>query len=78
MSRAGQPVAPESTAPVPGDLPDLARSFRRHLAAANLSALTIKSYIESVHRLTAFLVEQGMPTHAGSVTREHVEAFVTA
>jgi site-specific recombinase XerD len=50
--------------------------FRRHLAAENKSARTIKSYVESVERLHEFLASAGMPVRVASITREHVEAFV--
>jgi integrase-like protein len=50
--------------------------FRRHLAAENKSARTIKSYAESVERLHEFLASAGMPVRVAAITREHVEAFV--
>ncbi len=61
----------------PGDLRTRAASFRRSLVASNLSPLTVKTYAEGVGLLAAFLAERGMPTDVGSVTREHVEAFIT-
>jgi site-specific recombinase XerD len=54
---------------------DLAASFRRHLRAANRSPKTIATYLESVEQFAAFATSAGMPSEAGRVTREHVEAW---
>jgi site-specific recombinase XerD len=61
---------------VPGDLPALAASFRRHLLAANKAPRTIEGYGEAVRLLAAFLASQGMPTHVAALSREHVESFI--
>jgi len=61
-----------------GELAGLARSFTRHLRAANRSPRTVTTYLEAVDQLCAFLVERGMPTTAEREHREHVEAFVVA
>lgn len=59
-----------------GDIPANARSFARHLRAANKSPNTIKAYLDAVNRLDAFLEAQGMPSTVAAIHREHVEAFV--
>ena len=64
------------TAPIVGDITELAVSWQRDLRAANLSPRTIQSYGESVRLLTEFLLTQGMPTDVGSITREHIGAFI--
>lgn len=60
------------------DLAGLLPSWRVHLEAENLSPRTIRAYVDDGARLARFLAEQGMPTEAASITREHVEAFVSA
>jgi site-specific recombinase XerD len=59
-----------------GDIPANARSFARHLRAANKSPNTIKAYLDAVTRLDAFLEARGMPRTVAAIHREHVEAFV--
>jgi site-specific recombinase XerC len=54
----------------------MAVSFELALHARNRSPSTIKSYMEAVRIFEAFLVERGMPTTVGSITREHVETFI--
>jgi len=51
-------------------------SFARHLRAANLSARTIKTYIEACDQFLAFLQAKGMPVELQDIHREHVEAFI--
>jgi site-specific recombinase XerD len=58
------------------DLQELERGFELSLRARNRSPRTIKSYVEAVRLLRAFLVEVGMPTEADRIGREHVEAFI--
>jgi len=60
-----------------GDLEALSASFRRHLRAANLAPKTIRTYMEAATGLLTFLVERGMPTNVASISREHVEAYIT-
>src|SRR4051812_43074265 len=67
--------APDHT--TTGDLPDLIVSWRRHLAAQRMSAATLETYTIAACQLAAFLADQGMPTKAANIRREHVEAFVT-
>ncbi len=52
----------------------LLASWRIHLEAANLSATTIRRYTDDAASLARFLADHGMPTAAGSIRREHVEA----
>ncbi len=59
------------------ELTDLAASWARHLRAQRASPSTIATYGTSVGQLARFLRQQGMPKSPASVTREHVEAFVT-
>jgi site-specific recombinase XerD len=61
----------------PSELDNLIVSWRRHLVAQRMSPATLSTYSTSVRQLAHFLAERGMPTSAGSLTREHLEAFVT-
>lgn len=61
-----------------GELSVLLTSWRLHLEASNLSPRTIRSYTDDGALFAAFLARQGMPTAAGSIRREHVEAFIAA
>lgn len=67
--------APHLTAA--GDLEANAASFGRHLRAANLSPATIKTYREAVDVFARYLTDQGMPQDVATISREHVEAFIT-
>lgn len=60
-----------------GDIAVNIESFARHLRAENLSPRTQDTYIESCRQLAAFLAHQGMPQDVASVSREHIEAFIT-
>ncbi len=72
-------AAPTDTAhsTVPGELGQLLASWRRHLRAQRISPATISTYSTAVGQLGGFLAQQGMPTAAADVRREHVEAFIT-
>jgi site-specific recombinase XerD len=59
------------------ELTSLAASWARHLRAQRASSATIATYGTSVTQLARFLREQGMPDSPASLTREHVEAFIT-
>jgi site-specific recombinase XerD len=61
-----------------GELSALLPSWRLSLEAANLSPRTVRAYTDDGALFVAFLGRQGMPTAAGSITREHVEAFIAA
>jgi site-specific recombinase XerD len=66
-----------TTAPIVGDLRPLVVSWLRHLRAANLAPKTITTYQQSAEALARFLEARGMPTAVASITREHVEAFIS-
>jgi site-specific recombinase XerD len=53
----------------------LGRSFRRYLAAANRSPMTLKSYGEAIRLLEQFLQARGMPSAIGAVNGEHLQEF---
>jgi site-specific recombinase XerD len=55
----------------------LAASWKRHLRASRKSPKTIDTYMEAVIQLATYLEAAGMPTQVGSITREHVETFIT-
>src|SRR5687768_14358871 len=59
------------------ELGRLAMSWQRHLRAQRASPATISTYGAAVAQLTDFLGSRGMPTSPASITREHVEAFIT-
>jgi site-specific recombinase XerD len=61
-----------------GKLTVLLTSWRLHLEAANLSARTIRAYTDDGAMFDRFLGEKGMPTSAGAIRREHVEAFIAS
>ena len=65
-----------TTLPAVTEIGTLAISWQRHLRAANLSPKTISNYMEAARQFERFLVERGMPTTVGSITREHVESFI--
>ena len=69
----------QASAPITaaGDIAVNIESYGRHLRAENLSPRTQQTYTESAHQLACFLTEQGMPQDVASITREHVEAFIT-
>ena len=54
----------------------LARSFERSLRASNLSAHTVRLYAGILRRFGDFLIERGMPTEVGAISREHVEEYL--
>lgn len=60
-----------------GDYWVLAKSFGRSLLAANRSPATIRIYTISVQQLGRFLEARGMPTTLASITREHVEEYIS-
>ena len=55
---------------------DLAPSFARHLRAANLSSRTEATYGYALRDLAAFLDRSEMPQEVGTITREHIEAWL--
>ncbi len=62
---------------ITGDLALLTDSYRRHLAAVNLSERTVTHYLDALTQLTAFLERTGMPLTVANISREHLQAFVT-
>src|SRR5687767_9536365 len=70
------PSAPASAAQsTAGDLAFHARGFELSLGSANKRPNTIKSYLEAVTQLDAFLAAKGMPRDVEAIRREHVETF---
>jgi site-specific recombinase XerD len=67
----------QASPPATGDYAIVSRSFRRSLLAENLSPKTIRTYMEGVELFGGFLATQGMPLTVASITREHVETFLT-
>ena len=52
-------------------------SFRRHLAARNLSPKTERTYIDAALLFETFLVRQGLTAALPAIRRVHVEAFIS-
>ena len=59
-----------------GDIRTLADSWRISLQARNLSPKTLGTYTESLESITAFVIANGMPTQVGSISREHIDAWL--
>jgi site-specific recombinase XerD len=57
-------------------LPDLARSFERHLRAENKSDRTVETYLETVRLLEAFLAGRGVGVRLAQADRADIEAFL--
>jgi site-specific recombinase XerD len=66
------------TAPAVDDLSVLLPDWQIHLRARNVSPRTIASYLEVGRNMITWLADQGMPTSAAGVRREHIEAFLAA
>jgi site-specific recombinase XerD len=60
------------------DLTVLLPDWRTHLRARNVAPSTIASYLTVGTNLLVWLTEQGMPTTASGIAREHLEAFLAA
>jgi site-specific recombinase XerD len=67
-----------STAAAIDDLSTLLPDWRTHLRARNVAPSTITSYLTVGTNLLTWLAEQGMPTTASGIAREHLEAFLAA
>ncbi|MBI4497536.1 MAG: tyrosine-type recombinase/integrase [Chloroflexi bacterium] len=52
-------------------------SFARSLKAENKSPNTVAVYTSAVRQFADFLAAKGMPTAPASITREHIEEFIT-
>lgn len=68
----------EPTSPPVDDLRTLLTDWKVHLRAKGLSRATITSYLAAGEAFTRYLAEQGMPTAAEAVTREHIEHYLAA
>jgi Phage integrase, N-terminal SAM-like domain len=55
-------------------LPDLARSFERHLRAENKSDRTVETHLEAVRLLEAYLAHRGVGL--ADADRAQIEAFL--
>ena len=69
-------MTPATRRPDVDDLALLLPDWRTHLRARNVAPSTIASYQAVGANLLAFLHDKGMPTAAGRVTRDHLEAFL--
>ncbi len=58
------------------DLALLLPDWRTHLRARNVAPSTIASYLTVGGNLLVYLTGKGMPTTAGAVNRDHLEAFL--
>ncbi|MGD0408086.1 MAG: tyrosine-type recombinase/integrase [Candidatus Limnocylindrales bacterium] len=65
------PTGP-ATSPLAADV----ASFRRHLAARNLSPKTERTYLDAALLFEDFLAGSGWPAALPAIRREHVEAFI--
>jgi site-specific recombinase XerD len=59
-----------------GELQSLLEDWRRHLRAKNRSPATIDSYLIVGRAFADYLTQHGMPTDAGVIAREHIEAYL--
>lgn len=59
-----------------GSLTALRRSWMTSLQARNLSEGTVRVYLASLDDFARYVTEHGMPSSAGSIRREHVEAWM--
>ena len=65
--------ATAATRPLSADI----ASFRRHLAARNVSPKTERTYLDAALLFAEFLVRGGLPRALPAIRREHVEAFIS-
>ncbi len=63
-------------APAVDDLRTLLPDWSTHLRARNIAPSTVASYRTVGENLISYLTAMGMPTAAGAVKREHLEAFL--
>jgi integrase len=57
------------------DLPDLTRSFERHLRLKNLAPRTIVSYLQAARLMTEWLLARYGPVDGGDLTAEHLGEY---
>jgi site-specific recombinase XerC len=73
------PSGPARLAILPhDDLAAMPASFARHLRAENKAERTVRTYLEGIARLHAFLADRGLPLDLGSIRRAHIEEWVAA
>lgn len=58
------------------DLSTLGESFARHLRAANVSPLTVKTYLDAVTQFARYLASEGHTSIVDQLERRHVEGFI--
>lgn len=82
-SRAIRPDRPSGAHPTPAPATAATRplsadiaSFRRHLAARNVSPKTERTYLDAALLFDDFLARAGLPATLATLRREHVEAFI--
>ena len=59
-----------------GNIDRMVTSWQRHLRAENKTPQTVMAYTYAGSQFSDFLRYRGMPVDVGSITREHVEAFL--
>src|ERR1035437_4722381 len=69
------PTTPSNTPATSALAADIA-SFRRHLAARNMSPRTERTYLDAALLFETFLTRAGLPAALPEIHREHVEAFI--
>lgn len=67
---------PSIQTPPVDDLRGLLPDWRRNIRARNLAPSTETSYLRVATEFVDYLTTTGMPTAAGSVTREHIESYI--
>src|SRR4051794_4680298 len=70
------PATTRPTAPAADHLSALLPDWRTHLRARNVARSTITSYTTVGQNFLDWLIQQGMPTTASGITRDHIEAFL--
>lgn len=76
MQEARRSRARRRAAPAGVGLAAFATSWQLALEAAGKSPRTVRSYLDSVRALQAFLAAGGMPTDVEEVDAEHLRAFI--
>src|SRR4051812_16804278 len=76
QGRIRRVAAVASATPAIDDLSVLLPDWRTHLRARNVAPSTITSYLTVGQNFLVWLQQQGMPTTASGIAREHVEAFL--
>jgi site-specific recombinase XerD len=71
------PTQTRVKASIQGNYHVLARSFERSLAAENKSTHTVRAYTSALRYFGDFLAGRGMPLAVESITREHIQEYLT-